>query len=187
MRKGFRRAAAVPIAGAAAALLLSGCGGASGGGKVSGTVTALVPAACAIEYAGIEDSNWAAALTNVINDFPFTGSAEDDLTNADNRRRIFTQRIDELRAQVQAVNGLSPSSVLDRRLVAAAKSDLTAMIRAMGYDLKWAPGDPNAPPSADLPTSLGDTAQTAPAAVQKALDNCPVLPDQERRTEAYNS
>ena len=154
---------------------------------MSATVKALVPAACAIEHAGIEDSNWAAALTAVINDFPFTGSAEDALTNADTRRRICTERIDERRTQVKDVDGLSPSTDLDRRLVSATKSDLAAMIRAMNYDLKWTPGDPNAPPSADLPTSLDDTAQTASAAVRKALNNCPALPDQERRTEAYNS
>ncbi|MDX6644964.1 MAG: hypothetical protein QOK40_691, partial [Miltoncostaeaceae bacterium] len=35
------------------------------------------------------------------------------------------------------------------------------------------------------PTSLGDTAQTAPAAVRKALGKCAAIPDLERRTRAY--
>ena len=168
MRNLLRRAAAVPALAAAAALLLSGCGGASGG-KVSDTINGLVPAACAIEHASIEDSNYAAALTNVINDFPFTGAAQDDLTNPANRQRIFTERVDELRAQVRAVSALTPSTDLEHRLVSAARSDLSAMIQAMNYDLTWPPGDPNSPPSADLPTSLGDEAQTAPDSVRKAL------------------
>jgi hypothetical protein len=179
----LRRAAAAPALAAAAALLVSGCGGAAG---VSDTIARLVPAACAIEHAGVEDSNYASALTNVINDFPFTGLAEDDLSNPANRRRIFTARIDELRAQVRTVATLTPSTDLERRLVSAAKRDLSAMIQAMNYDLRWPPGDPNAPPSADLPTSLGDTAQTASDAVRSALNKCPALPDQERRTKAYS-
>jgi hypothetical protein len=184
MRSRLRRAAAAPALAAAAALLLTGCGGAAGG-NVSDTITALAPAACAIEHASVEDANYASALTNVINGFPFTGLPEDDLVKAENRQRIFTARVDELRAQVRAVNGLSPSTDLERRLVAAARSDLAAMIRAMRYDLQWAPGDQNAPPSADLPTALGNTAQTAPAAVRTALAECPALPDQQRRTTAY--
>jgi hypothetical protein len=186
VRSRYRRAVAAPLLVAAAALAAAGCGG-TAGGRVSETVTALRPVACAIEHAGREDANYATALSNVINGFTFSGVAEDDLSSAANRQRIFTARIDDLRAQAPALAALSPGDDLERRLVSAARRDLAAMMRAMRYDLQWAPGDPNAPPSADLPTGLGDVAQTAPAAVRRALGNCPALPDQDRRTKAYAS
>ena len=182
-----RLTGAVLALAAGAALVVSGCGGVLGT-AVSPTVDAVVPVSCAIDNAVAENQNYGNAvyLASSVPPIPFTGVKEDDLTKAANRRRIFNQRLAELKKQDPVIRKLSPESDLDDQFVAAAKGDLAKAEALSRFNLRWAPGDPKSP-TTDLPVpdALDGLVSNASDSVKQQFDSCEVPPDLARRSKEY--
>jgi hypothetical protein len=168
-----------------AALLVTACGGTLGD-RLGEGVRDLPDVACAIQAADLEDQNYAAAAGEALNGLPFAGGAADDLSRPAVRRAVFRARLADLERQRAILAGMAPAGDTERALVDAARADLAAAVRLVRYDLRFAPGDPDAPLPPEAGVERLDAALAeASAEIQGEFSGCEVPPDTGRRQRAY--
>lgn len=166
-------------------LALTGCGGVLGP-EVSEVVTSLAPVACTVETANTEDQSYAAAVTERLNRFPFEGLPRDDLRRPAVRRQVFATRVAELERAGPVLEGLTPSTDLERSLVGALQADVRDALATARYNLRWAPADPEAPVPPDVSTDrLVNALENSSDDVRSAFAGCRIPADVARRKAAY--